>query len=94
MNECKDKVDLSSSLVKVVRSLTNENVESMVNLINAGGRISEISREAKVDKMQKVQSGTISKIRCKVKDFDFSNNFDKPVMFSPLEEMCVENELV
>ena len=94
VNDCKDKVDLSSSLVRVVRSLTDENVESMVNIINAGGQITEISREAKVDKMHRVQPGTIAKIRCKVKDLNFSNNFEKHVMFSPFEEMCVENELV
>ena len=94
VNDCKDQVDLSSSLVRVVRSLTDENVESMFNIINGGGQITEISREARVDKMHRVQPGTIAKIRCKVKDFNFSNNFEKHVMFSPFEEMCVENELV
>ena len=88
-----NEFDLSSSLVKVIRNLSNENAENMVNLISAGGKISEISRDAKIPKTYGVPSGAVEKIRCKVKDFPFAN-YNKPVMFSPLEEMCLENDLV
>ena len=37
---------------------------------------------------------SVDKIRCKLKDFNFNNSYNKPVMVLPLEEMCLENDLV
>ena len=41
-----NKIDLSSSLMKVVKGLSTENADTMVN-ISAGGKISETVRDAK-----------------------------------------------
>ena len=66
----------------------------MVNIISVGGKFCETVRDAKLTKTQKVLSGSIEKIRCKLKGFNFNNSYNKLVIFSPLEEICLENELV
>ena len=73
---------MSSSLVRVLKSLSQENAENMVNLINTGGKISNISQDVKISQTFSIPSGVVKKLKCKVKDFSF-NNFNKPVMFSP-----------
>ena len=89
-----NKIDLSSSLIKVVKGLSTENADTMANIISAGGNIFETVRDAKSVKAQRVSPGSVDKIRCKLKDFNFNNSYDQPVMVSPLEEMCLENDLV
>ena len=42
----KDKIDLSSSLVKVIGNLSSEKAENMVNLVEKGAEICELSKEA------------------------------------------------
>ena len=54
ITNCKDEVDLPSSLGKILKSLSAENVESMVNLIEAGEKISEITSEAILQKTEKM----------------------------------------
>ena len=90
----KEVVDLSSSLVDVIGGLSVENAQSMVNLVETGGKLSELSQEARVGKRQVIYPGCVQKVRCKVKDMNFSNPFNKIVLFTPFEEFCVENELV
>ena len=90
----KDEYDVPSSLVNILKSLTTENAVCMVNLIEAGDKISEISSEAILQKTEKIQPGCVQKIRCKVKHLNFSNCQNKPILFSPFEELCLESDLV
>ena len=87
----KDKINLSESLVQVYE-MSSEKVGSMVNLIEKGGEVSELTSEAKLERNQVVYPGCCEKVRCKIDSSKFSAN--KLIVFSPLEEMCVENELV
>ena len=86
--------NLPLSLSNIITCLSLESAEVVVDVITAGGEIAEISREAKVSRNYSIPSKSSLKIRCKVKNFQFSNNFNKPIMFSPLEELCLENDLV
>ena len=90
----KDKMDLSSSLVKVIGNLSSEKVATMVNLVETGGRICELSKEAKLEKTQIIYPGCVEKVKCKIKDLEVNNVHNKLILFSPFEEMCVESELV
>ena len=58
LTNLKDKLNLSESLVNVICSLTTEKAESMVNLIQMGGEVSEICSEAKLAKAQVIFSGS------------------------------------
>ena len=87
----KDKINLSESLTKVY-SLSPEKVGSMVNLIEKGGEVSELTSEAKLERNQVVYPGCCEKVRCKINSSQFSAN--KLLVFLPLEEMCVESDLV
>ena len=87
----KDKINLSESLVQVYE-MSSEKVGSMVNLIEKGGEVSELTSEAKLERNQVVYPGCCEKVRCKINTSQFSAN--KLVVFAPLEELCVESELV
>ena len=92
-----DKVEMSSALAGVldgVKLMTKDKAASVASIITEGGRCGEISRDAKLSKTYTILAKTSLKVRCKVKDFDFANNFNKPVTFAPLEELCLENDLV
>ena len=93
-SNCKDQVDVPSALLKMVRPLSSKNVTSMVNLLEASGKIEEISREAKLQKTQVIPSNSMKKIRCKVNNLEFNNCSKKMMLFQPLEELCVEDDLV
>ena len=90
----KDQVDVPAALLKMVRPLSSKNVTSMVNLLEASGKIEEISREAKLQKTQVIPSNSMKKIRCKVNNLEFNNCSKKMMLFQPLEELCVEDDLV
>ena len=90
----KDKIDLPRSMIKLMGNLSSESAECMANLVEKGGEISELSKEAKLDKTQVIPPGSIQKIRCKIKDLQISNVHKKLVLFTPFEELCVETELV
>ena len=87
----KDKINLSESLVDVY-NISSDRVDSMVNLIEKGGEVAELTSEAKLQKNQIVYPGCCEKIRCKINSSQFAGN--KLVVFSPLEELCVETDLV
>ena len=92
-----EKVEMPTELASVlegVEMMTNEKAATVASIISEGGENTEISREAKVSKTLTIPSKSSLKVRCKVKDFNFSNNFNKPVTFAPLEELCLENDLV
>ena len=89
------EMNLSESLCKFVDSLTSlDKAEVVVNLIEKGGEIKELTSEAKLDKNVVVYPGSCEKVKCKIKDLKFCNGGDKLVVFSPFEERCVEDELV
>ena len=90
----KDVINLSASLVSVIGGLSAEKVETMVNLVETGNKFSELAQDVKLLKKQIIYPGCVQKVRCKLKDLDFSNSFEKIVLFSPLEEFCIESELV
>ena len=50
----RNKMDLSSSLCNLVDTLSSENAEAMVNLIEEGAEIQELRSEAKLEKDQVV----------------------------------------
>ena len=90
----KENLNVSESLVNVIGSLSSEKTESMVNLIERGDEISELSSEAKLEKAKVVFPGCYERLKCKVKDLQFNNGNKKLIVFTPLEEMCVESELI
>ena len=94
VTNCKDKLNISESLVNVIGNLSVEKVESMVNIVEAGGEISELTVAAKLEKSQVIFPGNCEKLRCKIKDLRFRNGNKKLVMFSPFEEFCVEKDVV
>ena len=87
-------LDIPESLSKVLNNLPRSSAGDVVNVITAGGKLTEISREAKLSKSYTIPAKTSLKVRVKIKDFDFADSFNKPICFTPLEELCVENELV
>ena len=90
------KVEMPSSIASVLKGvqLSQEKAASVVSIISEGGKSTSISRDAKLSKTYSIPAKVSIKVRCKVKDFGFANNFNKPVTFAPLEEMCLENDLV
>ena len=91
----REKMNLSESMCNLVDCLSStEKAEVMVNLIEKGVEIEELSSEAKLEKNQVIHPGCCEKVRCRIKDLQFCNGGDKLVMFSAFEEMCVEGELV
>ena len=88
----KGKLNLPESLMNAMACLNLEKAESMVNLIQEGGEIAELSSAARLDKNLVVYPNMVEKVRCRIKDLQFSGA-NKLVVFSPLEEVCVESEL-
>ena len=94
VTRCKSDFDVPNSLVKIIKNLTLEKAESMVNVIESGEEISEISSEVILQKTEKVEPGCMRKLRCKVKKPKYSSCANKLILFSPYEELCLENDLV
>ena len=91
----RDTLNLPESLCNLVDSLQSlEKAEVVVNLIEKGGDINELTSEAKLDKNVVVYPGCCEKVKCKIKDLKFCSGGDKVVVFAPFEERCVEDELV
>ncbi len=91
----RNEMNMSESLCNFVDSLQSlDKAEVVVNLIDKGGDITELTSEAKLDKNVVVYPGCCEKVKCKIKDLKFCNGGDKLVVFAPFEERCVEDELV
>ena len=58
------------------------------------GSITELSGAVRLSRKCIVDPGTIQKVRCKVKGFEYSSPHGKIVVFTPFEELCVEKEIV
>ena len=90
----RDQLDLLKELPKVIDSLSDENAENIVNLLQKGSEIRELNKEAKLAKTAVIYPGCVDKVRCKVKDLELNSIHNKVILFQSLEELCVENELV
>ena len=89
-----DKIDLSASLMKVIRSLSISNAENMVNLVQMGGKINQLSGEVNLNTTVNINPGCIERVRCRINNLDVNNIFNKVILFTPFEENCVDNDLV
>ena len=87
------RINLPASMVSLFGNQLTDRPEVLVNIVEAGSKISEISREARVQKRQVLKRGSVEKVRCKFNDLQFSNPTGKIIAFTPFEEFCVENEL-
>ena len=90
----KDKVDLPTSLTKVIGSLSVDSAKSMINLVEKGGEFQELHSEVKLKETYEIFPGCIKKVKCKIKDLKVNNPMNKIIMFSPFEELFDETELV
>ena len=90
----RNTINLSESLCSLVDCLSSEKAEVVVNLIEQGTEIKELSSTAKVEKNHVLYPGCCEKIRCRIRDLKFSTGGDKLVVFSPFEELCLEGDLV
>ena len=90
----REQLDMSKTLPQVIVPLSDENGESMVNLLQAGSEIKELSKEAKLAKPSVVYPGCVESLRCKIQGLDISSVHDKIILFQSLEELCVDSELV
>ena len=90
----REQLDMSKTLPQVIVPLSDENGESMVNLLQAGSEIKELSKEAKLAKPSVVYPGCVESLRCKIQGLDISSVHDKVILSQSLEELCVDNELV
>ena len=57
MINCKDEVDLPSTMCQILMSLPSESVETMINLIETGDKILELSSDAVLQKNEKIYPG-------------------------------------
>ena len=89
-----DKIDLSASLTKVIRSLSISNAENMVNLVQMGGKITQLSGEVNLNTTVNINPGCIERLRCKINNFEVNNIFNKVILFTPFEENCLDNDLI
>ena len=90
----REQLDMSKTLSRVIVPLSEENGESMVNLLQAGSEVKELSQEAKLVKTAVIYPGCVDKVRCKIQGLDINSVHDKVVLFQSLEEICVDSELV
>ena len=89
------QMNMPESLCDLVECLAStEKAETMVNIIETGAEIQELNSEARLDRNMVVHPGCCEKVRCRIKDLQFSQGGDKLVVFSPFEEMCLEGDLV
>ena len=88
-----DEIDLPVSLTTVFGT-SLKNAENMVNLVQMGGEIDQLAQEAKLDKTSVIYPGCVEKVRCKIRNLQVSNVFNKVILFQPLEEFCLESELI
>ncbi len=88
-----NSIDLPASMVSLFGSQLKDRPEVLVNIVEAGSNISELSHAAKVQKRQVLSPGCVLKVRCKFGDLQLNNPVGKIIVFSPFEEFCVEKEL-
>ena len=86
-------VNLPESMVSLFGSQLTDRPEVLVNVVETGSRITDLSQSAKVQCRQILGPGSVCKVRCKFNDLQLNNPSGKIIAFTPLEEFCVEKEL-
>ena len=86
-------INLPASMVSLFGTQLKDRPEILVNIVEAGSKVTELSQEARVQRRQVLQPGSVCTVRCKFRDLQLSNPSGKIIVFSPFEEFCVENEL-
>ena len=86
-------VNLPASMVSLFGTQLTDRPEVLVNVVEAGSKIVELSQEARVQTRQVLRPGSVVKVRCKFSDLQLNNASGKIIVFSPFEEFCVEREL-
>ena len=86
-------LNLPASMVSLFGSQLTDRPEVLVNVVEAGSKITELSQEARVQRREVLKPGTFRKVRCKFNDLQLSSTSGKIIMFSPFEEFCVENQV-
>ena len=71
-------LDIPESLSKVLDNLPHSSAGEVVNVITAGGKLSEISREDKLSKSYTIPAKTSQKVRIKIKILISRTVFTKP----------------
>ena len=90
----RSELDLPASLCLLVETLSSEKAEAVVNLVEQGAEIEELRSPAKLERDCTVFPGQYEKVRCRIRDLKMATSGDKLVMFAPLEELCMEGDLV
>ena len=65
----KNQINLPESLKNMIEDLSAEAVVNVIELIEEGDAVSELSIEAKLGKQQTIHPGWVQKVRCKMKGF-------------------------
>ena len=86
-------INLPASMVSLFGDQLTDRPEVLVNVVETGSKIIELSQEAKVQRKQVISPGSVCKVRCKFNDLQLSNPAGKIITFTPFEEFCVEREL-
>ena len=88
-----EMINLPASMVSLFGTQLTDRPEVLVSIVEAGSKITELNEAARVQKRVVLKPGSFVKVRCKFNDLQMSNPVGKIIVFSPLEEFCVEQEL-
>ena len=94
VNNFKETIDIPVSLSQVIGSLSVSSAASMVNIVEEGGKFSELTSEVKLERKTIIFPGCVKKVKCRMKDLKMNNPINTVVLFSPFEEKLDESELI
>ena len=86
-------INLPASMVSLFGNQLTDRPEVLVNVVESGSKITELSQAAKVQRRQVLSPGAVCKVRCKFNDLQLSDPAGKIIAFTPFEEVCVEREV-
>ena len=86
-------INMPASIKSLFGNQLTDRPEVLVSVIESGCKITDLTQEARVQNRQVLKPGDVCKVRCKFADLQFNNPIGKVIVFSPLEEVCVEHEL-
>ena len=86
-------INLPASMVSLFGTQLKDRPEVLVNIVETGSKVTELSQEARVQRGQVLLPGSVGTVRCKFRDLQLNNPSGKIIMFSPFEEFCVEKEI-
>ena len=91
---CKNDLNVPGSLPQMIKSLTKESADKIISLVEIGERVEPRSVDVIVEKDKVVSRGSMSKIRCKIKDLGYANVSNKSIIFSPATENSLIDEIM